>query len=93
MKSTNKKLINSSNHHPQPCNCRKKEYCPLEGKWGTKNIIYKCIVSTSGHPDKAYLWTAERDLKKRNSVPSKMKHEWIKPPWQSMFGKESRNAT
>ena len=41
IKSHNKKLINSSNHHEQPCNCRKKEDCPLEGKCRTKNIIYK----------------------------------------------------
>ena len=65
MKSTNKKLINSSNHHPQPCNCRKKEHYPLEGKYRTENIIYKCMVSTSGHPDKAYLGNAETDSKKR----------------------------
>ena len=65
IKSHNKKLINSSNHHEQPCNCRKKEDCPLEGKCRTENIIYKCIASTSGHPDKVYLGTAEGDLKKR----------------------------
>ena len=30
--SHNKELINSSNHHEQPCNCRKKKKnCPLEG--------------------------------------------------------------
>ena len=65
IKSHNKKLINSSNHHEQPCNCRKKEDCPLEGKCRTENIIYKCIASTSGHPDKVYLGTAEGDFKKR----------------------------
>ena len=61
----NKKLINSSSHHVQPCNCRKKEDFSLEGKCRTKNIIYKCIVSTSGHPDKAYLQTADGDFKNR----------------------------
>ena len=30
----------------------------MEKKWRTKNIIFRCIVSTSGHPDKAYLGTA-----------------------------------
>ena len=65
IKSHNKKLINSSNHHVQPCNCRKKEGCPLGGKCRTENIIYICIVSTSGHPDKVYLRTAEGDFKKR----------------------------
>ena len=66
IKSHNKKLINSSNHHAQPCNCRKKEDCPLGGsRCRTENIIYKCIVSTSGHPDKVYLGTVEGDLEKR----------------------------
>ena len=38
----------------------KKEDCPFEEKCRTENIIYKCIVSTSGH-----LGTAERDFSKR----------------------------
>ena len=40
IKSHNKKLINSSNRHEHPCNCRKKEDCSLEGKCRTENIIY-----------------------------------------------------
>ena len=64
-KSHNKKRVNLSNHHEQPCNCRKKEDYPLEGKCRTENIIYKCTFSTSGHPDKVYLATAEGDFKKR----------------------------
>ena len=56
IKSHNKKLINNSNnYHVQPCNCRKCR---------TENITYKCIVSTSGHPDKVYLGTAEEDFRK-----------------------------
>ena len=46
IKSHNKKLINSSNHHAQPCKCRKQEDCYLEGKYRTKSIIHKCIVPT-----------------------------------------------
>ena len=65
IKSHDKKVINSINHHEQPCNCRKKEDCPLEGKCSSKNIFYKCIASTSGHPDKVYEETAEGDFKKR----------------------------
>ena len=53
-KSHNKKRVNLSNHHEQPCNCRKKEDYPLEGKCRTENIIYKCTFSTSGHPDKDF---------------------------------------
>ena len=30
-----------------------------------KHLIYKYIVSISGHPDKAYLETAEGDFKQR----------------------------
>ena len=52
----------------------KKEDCPLEGKCRTENIIYKCIASTSGHPDKVYLGTAE-DFKKRYSHISPFKNE------------------
>ena len=37
----------------------------MEGKCRTENIIYKCIISTSGHPDKAYLGNAEGDFEKR----------------------------
>ena len=54
------KFINSSNHHEQQCNCRRKEDCPLEGKCRTENIIYKGI--TSGHPQKVYFGTAEGDI-------------------------------
>ena len=61
-----KKLINSINRHAQPGNCRKKEDCPLEGKCNTENIIYKCIVWTSSHPDKVYIGTAEGDFKNRS---------------------------
>ena len=64
-KSHNKKLINSSNHHAHQCNCRKKEYCPLEGKCRTEYIIHECLILRSEHPDKAYLGTAEGNFTKR----------------------------
>ena len=95
IKSHNKKLINSSNHHEQPCNCRKKEDCPLEGKCRTENIIYKCIASTSGHPDKVYLGTAEGDFKKRyyNHISSFKNETQMNKPWQYKFGNRSRDIT
>ena len=34
-------------------------------KCRTENIIYICIASTSGHPDKVYLGTAEEDFQKK----------------------------
>ena len=78
IRSHNKKLINSSNHHEQPCDCRKTEDYPLEGKSRTENIIYKCIASRSGHPDKVYLGTAEGDFKKRyNNCISSFKNETL----------------
>ena len=64
IKSRNMKLINLSIHHVQPCNCRKKEAYRFAGTCRTENIICKCIVSTSGHPGKVYLGTAEGDFKK-----------------------------
>ena len=58
-------IYNLSKHHAQPRNCRKKEDCPLVGKCSTENINYKSIVSTSGHPNKTYLGTAEGDFYKK----------------------------
>ena len=61
-----------------------------------QNLIYKCIASTSGHPGKVYSGAAEGDFKKRyykHTVLSVMRHKWIKPPCQSMFGNKSRDIT
>ena len=72
-----------------------KRNCPLEGKCRTENIIYKYIAWTSGHPNKVYLGTAR--FKKKDiitiSVLLKMRREWIKLPWQSIFGNKSRDIT
>ena len=74
IKSHNKKLINSCNHRAHLCNYRKKEDCSLEGKCRPENAIYNYKVSTSGHADKAYLGTAEGNIKKKISVLSKIRH-------------------
>ena len=63
--SHNKKLINNENKVVKNCNCSKKEECPLEGKCRTEDVIYKCIATTTGHPQKAYLGTAEGEFKLR----------------------------
>ena len=48
----------------------------MEEKCRTEKIIYKCIVSASDHNDKAYLGTAEGDLKKRfNNHVSSFKND------------------
>ena len=65
VKLHNKKLVNTNNQSTLPCNCRKKEECPLEGKCRSPDIIYKCIVSAPGFPIRVYLGTAEGEFKTR----------------------------
>ena len=36
----------------------KKEECPLEGRCRSEDIIYKYVVTTTGHPQKASLGTS-----------------------------------
>ena len=64
IKSHNKKLINTSIKNTLPCNCRKKHECPLDGKCRAENIVYKCVASVHGYPNKVYLGTAG-DFKQR----------------------------
>ena len=73
----------------------KKEDCLLEGKCKTENIIHKCIVSTSGHPNKVYLGTAEGDFEKRyyNHISSFKNETQMNNPWQYMFANKSRDIT
>ena len=65
IKSHNKKLISSNNQIILPFNCRRKEECPLQGKCGTNDVVYNCIASTTGFPNKVYLGTAQGEFKKR----------------------------
>ena len=46
-------------------NCRKKEKCPLEGNCRSKDIIYKRVITATGHPQKVYLGIAQGDFKQR----------------------------
>ena len=76
IKSHNKKLISSNNQIMLPCNCRKKEECPLEGKCRANDMIYKCIVSATGFPNKVYLGTAKGEFKKQfHNYNSSFKNE------------------
>ena len=59
IRSHNKKLTNAENKPTKDCNCRKKEECPTEGKCRSEDIIYKCVVTATGHPRK------ESDFKQR----------------------------
>ena len=65
IKSHNKKLTNAKNKQTKDCSCRKKEECQLEGKCRSEDMIYKCVVTVTGHPRKVYLGTAEGDFKQR----------------------------
>ena len=44
IKLHSKNLISSNNQIILSCNCRKREKCPLEGKYRSNDIIYKCIL-------------------------------------------------
>ena len=68
IKLRNKKLISSNNQIILPCNCRKKEECPLEGKCGVNGVVYKCIASATGFPNKVYLGAAQGELKNGSTI-------------------------
>ena len=67
IKSHNKKLTNAEKQQTKHCNCRKKQECQLEGKCRSEDIIYKCVVTATGHPRKVYLGTAEGNLGSKKS--------------------------
>ena len=72
----NKKLLNSRTGNINPCNCRKKDECPLNGQCLAQDIVYKCITSTSMHPDITCLGTAEGDFNKRyNNHTNSFRHK------------------
>ena len=73
--SRNKKLLNCHNEHTKPCNCRKRDKCPLNGQFLVQDIVKKCIASTSMNPDRTYLGTAERDFKKRYNHTKSFRHK------------------
>ena len=61
--SYNTKLI--QNNGLNPCKCRTKSIWSINGQCQSQNIIYKWTISATVTPDKVYLWTAEKDFKKR----------------------------
>ena len=38
-----------------PCNCRKKDECPLNGNCVVKDVVYQCQVSAGNTPSKTYI--------------------------------------
>ena len=51
------KVLNNTAEIEEGYNCRKRNSCPLHGKWLTPNIIYEA--------QKVYIGTAETDFKQR----------------------------
>ena len=61
----NATILNSGNKKAtQPCNCRNKQACPLDGKCRSESIIYKATVE-SGNTYKHYYGLAEGEFKYR----------------------------
>ena len=71
IKSHNKKLTNAGNKQTKNCNCWKQEECSLEGKSRSDIMIFKCVITATGHPRKVYLGTAEGDFKQQFYNPKK----------------------
>ena len=61
----NATILNSGNKKAtQPCNCRNKQACPLDGKCRSESILYKATVE-SGNTYKHYYGLAEGEFKYR----------------------------
>ena len=65
IKTHNEKVTNEKITPRDQCNFKNKSDCPLDGNCQTKDIIYKCIASTTVNPDKICLGTAKGNFKKR----------------------------
>ena len=48
----------------------------MEGKCRSEDIIYKCVVTATGHPRKVYLGTAEGNFKQRYYNHKKSFRNW-----------------
>ena len=65
IKSHNNTTSSTNVDEALPCNCRKIAECSLDGKCRTRNVIYKCVVSSLNQPNKAYIGISESEWKKR----------------------------
>ena len=80
IKKHNQKILNKDDQQitHNPCNCRKKDNCPLEGECRASNIIYKATIK-SQHEQKIYYGLCEGEFKARYSNYLKsFKHEKYK---------------
>ena len=65
IKNHNKKLINNNRiNKDEPCRCRKKQTCPLEGaECKAEYLIYQATIKTE-HSTKNIHWTKCQSAKK-----------------------------
>ena len=62
----NRGISNKKEKQTNPCNCRNKNECPLNGNSKVQNVIYKCTVSaTQTFKQRVYLVTAEGNWKQK----------------------------
>ena len=65
IKQHNRNISNKKEKQTNPCNCRNKNECPLNGNCKIQNVIYKCTVSaTQAFKQLVYLGIAEENWKK-----------------------------
>ena len=60
------KLAPQSETPAEPCNCRRKEECPLQGKCRAKEIVYQATVETT-NDSQTYVGLTQTEFKKRLS--------------------------
>ena len=66
IKQHNRNVSNKKEKQTNPCNCRNKNECPLNGNCKVQNVIYKCTVSaTQTFKQRVYLGIAEGNWKQR----------------------------
>ncbi len=69
IKGHNKALLNKkeilNEITTENCNCKQKINCPMSGSCLSKNVVYKCVVSSKNVPDKQYIGITEGEWKKR----------------------------
>ena len=66
IKQHSKNVSNKQIKQTNPCNCRNKSECPLNGNCKIQNVIYKCTVSaTQTSKQRAYLGIAEGNWKQQ----------------------------
>ena len=65
--SHNRRLRNSTKIETKPpCDCRKKDSCPLNGKCQITNLVYKADITTEDGDHKIYIGTTGNSFKERH---------------------------